>query len=175
MLAHPRKGSRKLRKLMENEKPKARTRISAKFIESVGLEIDYNRNAELASIWSKYKIPNLLGEFTYRLVTNRLPVNSRRAHYSDISASCTFCSMNYARKRKNLMGKAQGPIQIDKETPMHLFFDCTLVKRDMGNDWGLKTALQPTVSSYVKFRGRLEMNLELLMRIWKCKTRGILP
>lgn len=84
-----------------------------------------------------------MSEFFFLLTTNRLKVNSRTSHFADVLPSWTFCNVNYVLRQKEL--GLTGPLIIEKETTMHLFFTCNYVKNSVRGvvdyDWNLQSVL----------------------------------
>lgn len=80
------------------------------------------------------------------------------------------------------MNLSHGPIELPKETEMHMFFECPAVRdaAPVGNgtewvEWSQKELLNPTSTNTTTRRMHLMKAWSTLYRVWKCKLSYVKP
>jgi hypothetical protein len=169
------KGSRKIRCLLSNENVDYIPHNMIKFAENTETVIGSDLAKLLNKSWNFYFYSNELRTFIFKFHNNTLPYNTMLSHFvPNISRNCTFCDLNY------------NP-EIEDETPLHLFFNCTTTEnlRDEFYKWITADEFFSVTRSefFVVFkRPNNHMNVSLFVItqlfkkfLWNCKQRKILP
>ena len=179
MMGGTKRGSKKLRKILEDQrKPCTINGLANKIGQKFNINQQESNLDSLIPLWNNNKLSTQLGDFTYRLFNGKLKTNAMLSHFSDTPPCCTFCMLNYWEERRKVRG--YGPSLLPKETLLHLFFDCTSIRAIMRTitrtwDWTPKNCFLPThLTSYHTLNRRL-MTCQVLFNIWKCKTNTTHP
>ena len=180
MTSEPRKGSRKLRKIIEEKRLCSEIRgvdgPSRRFLQLMGLNENYEHQRSLIECWASPMMPSYLGDFAYMFLTNRLPLNSRLSHFTGIGRECTFCTLDYGTIRNQDLSNHHGPVLLPKESQLHLFFQCPVLRRVLSDhDWTPTECLQPDIRNAIRAKINFKNKFEILHRIWMCKLSGKKP
>jgi hypothetical protein len=125
--------------------------------------------------WDRNYLSNDLRVFMFKLRNNTLPVNTILSHFvRDVSRNCTFCDISL------------NP-DIEDETPIHLFFNCTVSEqireqfyRWVTSDENFTISRQEFFTSFKTrtnyFIGTMYIITQMFLKfLWDCKIRKILP
>jgi hypothetical protein len=171
------RGSSHIRKILEKVGISGLTKNINKFAENMDIVISGEQSKNLNSLWSKTYFSNQDRTFFFKLYNNILGYNNAVAHFvQGHSPYCSFCEL------------ARLPDQ-NRETPVHLFFECVLVydflettlKTVTGNDNFVFsrreyfTAFERREASHV-YNLTLTLVTKLITKyLWDCKVRHCLP
>jgi len=170
------KGSRRIRKIVEKKIENRVTGNISKYAELTETIIDANNSAILNNSWSYNYLDNGTRTFIFKFFNNIIGLNTRVAHFvRGHPRTCTFCDI------------AEEPYEND-ETTLHLFYDCRHVENVLTAfyTWLFELENNYYVSRLEFFVGFTSENIHrqrvlhivnLLIKkyIWDCKQRFTVP
>jgi hypothetical protein len=169
------KGSRKIRNILDGKNDDFIPHNIVKYSNNTDTVIGMDEAVFLNKSWDKNYLSNDLRVFMFKLRNNTLPVNTILSHFvRDTSRNCTFCDLSF------------NP-EIEDETPLHLFFNCTVSEqiRERFYKWVTndENFIITRTEFFTSFKTRTNfflLSLFVLTQIflkflWDCKIRKILP
>jgi len=170
------KGSKRIRRVLEGKSPTLVTQNIYKFAELTNNFINADESRLLNSSWGYGYLQNSLRSFIFKLHNNILGINSRVSHFvRGHPRTCTFCDL------------VRNPDEND-ETIFHLFYDCPSVEPVITEFFSMifNSARDRFVSRHEYFvcfalecekKNKLLHLVNLLVKyfIWECKIRFSLP
>ena len=168
------KGSRRFRKIFVGVQKAYIPHNMVKFAESTETIINYEDSKYLNKFWSNSFLSNCTRTFLFKVHNNTAGYNVTVAHFiRGHDENCTFCN------------EVRNP-DPERETPLHLFYGCTVSERICNAVFSHYLGENVTVSRqefFVKFSKYTQTKNEILDYIsvhlkkflWDCKVRKGLP
>jgi hypothetical protein len=170
------KGSKCIRKVLENQTEPVLMHNMVKFAENTDTVINVTLAEKLNGLWTKTFFSNETRTFIFKMHNNTLAVNTVVSHFvRHVSRNCTFCDI--------LLNPEE-----EDETVLHLFFNCTPVETIRDTFFKRLTGDNRFVIHRREFFGEFRRNnnnfynesiniLTILLRkyFWDCKVRKNLP
>jgi hypothetical protein len=168
------KGCKRYRKLIIKDMETYIPHNMIKFAETTDIIIDIETSKTLNSLWANTALGNSTRTFLFKLHNNTAGYNLSVSHFvRGHSPNCTFCDILEIPEEHH-------------ETPLHLFFQCTVVESLTNNifSWLLDTETVIsrqelfTIFKREDFRKNdfLTIFAKLLLKYyWDCKQRFCLP
>jgi hypothetical protein len=172
-----RKGSKRFREILYSENCNYIPHNIVKFASNTDIIIGIERAKKINSSWHNNVFNNSTKTFLFKFYNNILGYNNAVAHFvRNHSPNCTFCDI-------------AGVQDITNETPLHLFFGCTVTEnlvddmfRWFSNDNQFELSRQEFFTYFDRhgFTPALNNVLTVLSKLllkflWDCKQRQILP
>jgi hypothetical protein len=165
------KGSKKIRKYIEQKKNDFIPHNIVKFSKNTDTVVGLEASKTLNSLWLAYFLSNETRTFHFKLVNNILGVNYIIYHFvPGVERNCTICDLT-------------GNQELEDETPLHLFYSCSTVE-NLLYDFFEEIGTVITRTEYFSLPARenktqnmviLWLSLVIKKYIWDCKMRRCVP
>jgi hypothetical protein len=165
------KGSKKIRKILESSKSEYIPHNIVKFAQNTDSVIGLEISKKLNKSWLAYFFSNEVRTFQFKLINNILGLNYIICHFvPGVDRNCSICDA------------VMNPDPED-ETPLHLFFSCRTVE-DLLSDFfdEIGTVISRQEYFAIPVRENFNDNLTLFWvsvlikkYIWDCKMRKTIP
>jgi hypothetical protein len=166
------KGSKPARKLLEGSATTNLPHNIVKFASNTEVIIGSDDSAFINSFWCSHFLSSTVSIFYFKLINNILGFNYIISHFlPDVERSCTFCNI-------------AGLPEEEDETPLHLFYSCSISERMLENFYNkiLGTGISRQEFFGVPNRDNKASNyiiflIGILVKkyFWDCKMRTSLP
>jgi hypothetical protein len=165
------KGSKKVRLILEEKVPDSIPHNIMKFAQNTDTVIGLESSKKINNSWLNHFFSNEIRTFQFKLINNILGLNYIICHFvQSVERNCTLCDV------------ARNPDPED-ESPLHLFYTCNITENllnDLFDDIGTVISRQ----EFFSFPQRQNMSQNLVLFwisiltrkfIWDCKQRSVLP
>jgi hypothetical protein len=166
------KGSKKFRRVLRGNKLFTVPHNLVKFSDNTDTVIGHEIGRQMNSYWKNSFLSTSCRTFCYKLYNNILPYNHVLSHFvRGRSRNCTFCDA------------VREPEEHD-ETPLHLFYSCTVSENLLNNFFRVCLGTEVTRQDFFTVAIRENINegkiltlVCLLIKkfVWDCKLSETLP